>query len=282
MNIKDSGTGDEATDAAVTALHAAMREYYVSYYRDALGLPDYEQLVATRLREDDEFENVLERIRPLVSFFSHPPQGQKILVVGAGTGREFVHFSRLGYDVYGIEPNPPALDIIRAKCRIYGLDERKILPNVAELLPFPKEHFDFIWSWTVLEHVADYKQALTEIHRTLKTGAFAHLAMPDMRQFWEAHYKLPLPMFLPKILVAPILLALGRPTRFLFTGINRINTRRVRWILQHLGFESLQLFPPWPPAWQMNRTLTMAAIYWMTWLTGIHRDQYWILRKPKQ
>lgn len=262
------------------ALFQTMVDYYSAYYRDALGLPGYEQLVASRLREDDTFEEVLSRVRPLVSFFAQPPQGKRLLVVGAGTGREFVHFSRLGYDTYGIEPNPQAMAIIQAKCRLYGLDGTKVLPNSAEQLPFSDGCFDFVWSWTVLEHVTDYRRSLTEIHRIMRPGASAYLAMPDMRQFWEAHYKLPLPMFLPKPLLAVILFALGRPVGFLFTGINRINTRRVRWTLEHLGFDSMQYFPPWPEAWQRRRTFSMAAIYWMTWLTGIHRDQYWILRKP--
>lgn len=262
------------------ALRQAMTDYYIAYYRDTLGLPDYLQLVANRLREDDDFEQVLVRVRPLVPFFSEPPHRKRVLIVGAGTGREFVHFSRLGYDVYGIEPYAPARAIIQAKCRIYGLDEKRILSNGAEQLPFEDGYFDFVWSWTVLEHVSDYRQSLKEIHRVMRLGAFSYLSMPDMRQFWEAHYKLPLPMFLPKPLVALILLAMRRPVGFLFTGINRINTRRVRWTLEHLGFESMQYFPPWPESWQRNRTFTMGLIYWMTWLTGIHRDQYWILRKP--
>lgn len=265
---------------AVASLRAAITDYYLAYYRDALGLPDYQQLIENRLSEDEDFGQLLVRIKALVPFFSSPPQGQKVLVLGAGTGREFVHFSRLGYDAYGIEPNPEARAIIKAKCRLYGLDEAKVLPCGAESLPFADGHFDFVWSWTVLEHVSDYRRALAEIYRTMAPGAFAYLAMPDMRQFWEAHYKLPLPMFLPKPLLALVLLLMRRPPGFLFSGINRINTRRVRWILEHLGFESMQYFPPWPEAWKQRRTLAMAAIYWMTWLTGIHRDQYWILRKP--
>ncbi len=262
------------------ALRQAMTEYYLAYYRDALGLPDYEQRVADRLREDEDFEQVLTRVRPLVPFFSLQPHGKRVLVVGAGTGREFIHFSRLGYDVYGIEPNAQALAIIQRKCRLYGLEGERMAVNSAEQLPFEDDHFDFVWSWTVLEHVADYRKSMAEIKRVMKQGAFAYLAMPDMRQFWEAHYKLPLPMFLPKTLVALMLLIMRRPTGFLFTGLNRINARHMRWTLEHLGFDSLQYFPPWPEAWKRRRTLTMAAIYWMTWLTGIHRDQYWVLRKP--
>ena len=269
-----------AETTARDALRQAMTDYYVAYYRDALGLPDYAHRVNRRLHEDEDFEHVLGRVRPLIPFFALPSSGRKVLVVGAGTGCEFVYFSQLGYDVYGIEPNPQARAIIQAKCRLYGFDEGRVLSNGAENLQFPDTHFDFVWSWTVLEHVSDYRRSLTEIHRVMKPGAFGYLAMPDMRQFWEAHYKLHLPMFLPKPLLALILLALRRPTGFLFNGINRINTRRVRWILEHLGFESLQYFPPWPEAWQRRRTFGMAVIYWMTWLTGIHRDQYWILRKP--
>lgn len=46
----------------------------------------------------------------------------------------------------------------------------------AEALPFPDGRFDGIWSYAVLEHVAEPEKALTEMRRVLKSGGILLLA----------------------------------------------------------------------------------------------------------
>ena len=46
----------------------------------------------------------------------------------------------------------------------------------AEALPFPDGHFDGVWSYAVLEHVADPETALAEMRRVLKSAGILILA----------------------------------------------------------------------------------------------------------
>lgn len=260
-------------------LDDAMINYYTSYYKDALGIPDYSGLVATRLMEDDNYKSVIDKAKKFIPFFCEPVNFQKVLIVGAGTGQEYINFARMGYDVYGIEPNEKACDIIKMKCEYYKLKAAKVYSSECENLPFEDSFFDLIWAWTALEHVRDISQSFSEINRVSRPGGWVFLAMPDTRQFWEGHYKLYLPMFLPRTLSRIILKLKGRPDKFLVQGINRITTRGVRNILQHLNFDSMIMFHPWTEEWKKKRSFGMNLVYWMTVLTGIQRDQWWILRK---
>lgn len=256
-----------------------MIAYYTHYYKDELGLIDYKERVTRRLQEEVNTESNISKLQALFPFFCYPVNYQKILVLGGGTGGEFITFSQRGYDAYTIEPNEEAAQIIKMKCAYYGFDENKISTAMAERLPYADNFFDMVWSWTVLEHVKDIERSIKELCRVLKPGGWAFLSMPDMRQFWEGHYKLTLPMFLPKFLLKLLLRLKNRPTQFIDYGINKITTRRVRNILQHLNVDSMLLFHPWSKEWLDNRTFGMNLIYWTTVLVGIPHNQFWFLRK---
>ncbi|HIN93775.1 MAG TPA: class I SAM-dependent methyltransferase [Alphaproteobacteria bacterium] len=42
--------------------------------------------------------------------------------------------------------------------------------GVAEDIPFPDDHFDVVIATSVMEHVTDLEQSLSEVHRVLKPG----------------------------------------------------------------------------------------------------------------
>lgn len=48
----------------------------------------------------------------------------------------------------------------------------------ATSIPYPEEKFDFVICNHVLEHIPEYKKAMTEIHRVLKKGGIAVLQTP--------------------------------------------------------------------------------------------------------
>ena len=155
---------------------------------------------------------------------------KKVLVVGSGTGGELVNFHLEGAEVYGIEPYEPALEICRLKAQISGFPETNIKNCNAEEIDFEDDFFDLVYCYTVIEHVDNVSKSIDEMLRVSKSGGYIFLQMPDYRQMYEGHYKLPLPMFLPKWVNKIILKILGRPENFLDT-INKVTSKSILKIL---------------------------------------------------
>jgi SAM-dependent methyltransferase len=64
--------------------------------------------------------------------------------------------------------------------------------SMKEPWSFPEEHFDFVVSNQVMEHVRDHDLVFSEVYRTLKKeGASVHL-FPLQEVLWEGHVYMPL------------------------------------------------------------------------------------------
>ncbi len=107
----------------------------------------------------------------------------KVLDAGCGGGRNLVYFLRNGFNVYGIDPNPNAVEAVTRLA--YGLGSNLPLSNfivaAAEDLPFDDGSFDLVISSAVLHFAADEKHfdaMLQSMWRVLKPGGylFARLA----------------------------------------------------------------------------------------------------------
>ena len=108
---------------------------------------------------------------------------QKILDVGCGGGRNLVYFLQNGFEVYGVDPNPNAVEAVKNLAKqLYPIsppDNFKIAH--AEDLPFENNYFDLVISSAVLHFAADenhFEAMLTSMWRVLKLGGylFARLA----------------------------------------------------------------------------------------------------------
>ena len=105
------------------------------------------------------------RIGPYVSL----RPGARVLDVGAAQGLAMVAFERAGYEAYGVEPWPQAIDASRVVAARTGTDAR-ILEGAAESLPFPPASFDLVHAHSVLEHVEDPAAVFAEAQRVLCPG----------------------------------------------------------------------------------------------------------------
>ena len=94
------------------------------------------------------------------------PVGARILEVGAGTGLNFVYYSR---DATGVasEFSREMLKHARAKNRPRGVD---LLQNCAEDLPFQNAAFDAAFATLVFCSVASPAKALAELRRVVRSG----------------------------------------------------------------------------------------------------------------
>ena len=108
---------------------------------------------------------------------------KKVLDAGCGGGRNLVYFLRNVYEVYGIDPNAGAIEMVKELSQ--SLSPNNPLNNfkvaAAENLPFDDDYFDLVISSAVL-HFANnqdhFEKMLRSMWRVLKPGGyfFARLA----------------------------------------------------------------------------------------------------------
>lgn len=107
----------------------------------------------------------------------------KVLDVGCGSGRNLYYFLRNGYEVFGVDPVPEAVETVKQLSS--DLAPNNSLGNFtvcnAESLPYDDASFDLIICSAVLHFARDEQQfynMLQSIFRVLKPGGyfFARLA----------------------------------------------------------------------------------------------------------
>jgi SAM-dependent methyltransferase len=106
-------------------------------------------------------------IHSVAQFTRH--HGKNILEVGVGAGTDLLQFARAGAQCHGVDLTDAAIQMSRARLAMYGFDcdLRRV---DAEVLPFPDDAFDVVYSWGVIHHSAHPERIVGEIRRVLKPG----------------------------------------------------------------------------------------------------------------
>jgi ubiquinone/menaquinone biosynthesis C-methylase UbiE len=261
--------GNQASQAHIAKL---MQHYYTAYYRDTLGLPDWQARVARRMVEDTDMVSIIQKFAGWVNLAIG--RAQQVLVVGAGTGADFMAFHQLGCEVYGVEPSPAASRIGSLKADTVGYNPSHWINGRAEELPFGADTFDIVWSWTVLEHVQHVEHALDEMIRTCKPSGFIFIMTPNYCFPYEGHYKLTLIPFAPKWVQSLYLRLLRRPVGFL-KSINFVTSRQLDRLFWRRNVVAIRLFEPHLYMWRELHTVQK----WFCQTFGIQKTQWIILRK---
>jgi SAM-dependent methyltransferase len=184
-----------------------LEAYYTAYYRDALGIPEWRELVAVRLADEAYEERRLARLEQALE---RKVDGQRLLNVGCGTGGFNVVAERAGADAWGVDASADAIAIARPRVR-----RGRALSAAAEALPFTDRSFDVVYCYSTLEHVRDAGRAVREMLRVLCPGGALYVHTPNRWAWFESHYKLPWLPGMPRSLARAYLRAHGRPTGFL-------------------------------------------------------------------
>lgn len=75
---------------------------------------------------------------------------KRVIDVGCGDGRMALGCAPYASEVAGVDPDPEAIRMARAKARELGVSNVTFQVGVAQELPFADEHFDVvILSWTL-------------------------------------------------------------------------------------------------------------------------------------
>lgn len=108
---------------------------------------------------------------------------KKVLDVGCGNGRNLIYFLRNGYEVFGVDPLPHAVETVKEISAALAPDNplENFLVCTAEDLPFTDATFDLVISSAVLHFAKDvqhFDSMVQSMFRVLKPGGyfFARLA----------------------------------------------------------------------------------------------------------
>ena len=142
------------------------------------------------ISHSDSNKTVFEKIYQFIKNYNigykfnqlkNPKSGDKILDYGCGAGDFLVYAKNKKLRVFGVEPNPAALEITRKKL---GFDSATDL-KIAEL----DEQFDFITLWHVLEHIPDLENFIPQLKSKLKESGILYIAVPNFESFDAKFYK---------------------------------------------------------------------------------------------
>jgi ubiquinone/menaquinone biosynthesis C-methylase UbiE len=106
-------------------------------------------------------------IHSIAQFTRH--HGKKLLEVGVGAGTDHLQWARAGAQCHGVDLTQAAIDTTRERLALYGFESN--LQRVdAEILPFPDDSFDVVYSWGVIHHSEHPERIIAEIRRVLRPG----------------------------------------------------------------------------------------------------------------
>jgi ubiquinone/menaquinone biosynthesis C-methylase UbiE len=108
------------------------------------------------------------------------PHGAKLLEVGAGRPDVLNGFKRQGLQVFGCDISPASKEACE-KDKI----PFKLVDFVKHALPYKDNSFDVVYSKSVIEHMPEVLEFVTECRRVLKPGGIFLALTPD----WNANYK---------------------------------------------------------------------------------------------
>ena len=102
--------------------------------------------------------------------------GERVLEVGGGIGTDLSQFARHGALVTDCDLSSGHLELAQENFKLRGLPGDFVLHD-AEVLPFPDNSFDIVYSNGVLHHTPNTTSVVREIFRVLKPGGRAIIMM---------------------------------------------------------------------------------------------------------
>jgi len=119
----------------------------------------------------DEIERRRDELEPFLPELADfaGARGLSVLEIGVGIGTDFIRFARAGARVTGVDLTEHAVELVRRRLELEGLDGEVVQAD-AEQLPFAAGSFDRVYSWGVLHHTPDTDGAVREAIRVLAPG----------------------------------------------------------------------------------------------------------------
>ncbi len=169
-------------ELVITEPRLAGDELEVHYQQDYWGRTDADDLAWVRRDQ-----------RPRTTFLERFRRQGRLLDVGCGQGMFLLALDPARWERYGLEVMP-----VPYREAISRLGADRILAAELTRAGLPRERFDVITFWDVLEHLPNPRAALEEAFRLLPSGGLVLLRLPNFasyqaRRFGEDWYALQLP-----------------------------------------------------------------------------------------
>ncbi len=143
----------------------------------AAGMPDFSTAPSTAYYRNREIALIERAVGPLA--------GKRVLKLDlwneAINTRILGWMSEAGAEAVGLDVSHVVTRRARQNAHRENLDI-SILGADIRHLPFCGESFDVVYTMGTLEHIAEYRDAMREIHRVLKVGGVAVIGVPN---FWD-------------------------------------------------------------------------------------------------
>ncbi|MEU7638552.1 class I SAM-dependent methyltransferase [Streptomyces sp. NPDC039016] len=115
---------------------------------------------------------------------------ERVLELGAGHGRDTLHFARAGFAVHAADFSATALDQLRGVARDQGLGDRitTAVHDVRDPLPLPDDSVDAVFAHMLLCMALSTRQirgVVAEVRRVLRPGG---VFVYTVRHTGDAHY----------------------------------------------------------------------------------------------
>jgi ubiquinone/menaquinone biosynthesis C-methylase UbiE len=150
------------------------------------GTPDVEPTPPTALLGCPVDYGASAVERRLNAFARHwPLNGHRLLDVGCGNGAYTVVLGAGFDEVHAVDVEAGRLETFRDQVR--GNPKFHIAQGTAERLEYPKGHFDVVSAIEVIEHIGDLDQAISEVHRVLRSGGAFLVSCPNRLFPLETH-----------------------------------------------------------------------------------------------
>jgi ubiquinone/menaquinone biosynthesis C-methylase UbiE len=193
---------------------------YGRYFERLSHLPA--QKIGRDVLDEDKVHEQVALFCRMFSLEAADLRGKRLLEIGSGFGIFLAVLRRdYGVESYGIEPSSggfdSSFDLGREILTHYSIDPAILINAKGEDLPLPNDHFDLIYSCTVLEHTQDPALVLKEALRVLKPGGMMQFVYPNYGSFFDGHYCVPWIPYQPHWLARRWIRLWGRDPTFLDT-----------------------------------------------------------------
>jgi ubiquinone/menaquinone biosynthesis C-methylase UbiE len=123
-----------------------------------------------RYREDSVYRGKVDQLREGLEKLADPKPSRWILDLGGNTGGETTVLSQEGFRMVLSDINEVALEVARARAKMFNLQAPHCVAADVHALPFADETFQAVMVIEALHHFDNYDEALGEIFRTLEPG----------------------------------------------------------------------------------------------------------------
>jgi len=123
----------------------------------------------------------LKSKRKLIQHETNLSKGN-ILDIGCGTGAFLNEMKSASWNITGLEPEKKASKIAS---KLYGINTQ----NPEVLFQLPKNSYDAITMWHVLEHVHQLHEYIKALHDLIKDNGSIFIAVPNYTSYDASHYE---------------------------------------------------------------------------------------------